>query len=87
MKIDEPKTPFVTEDEFKKLCDEDSDYQKEFGEKLDVNSHDADDNSDRQMSDDLALAQKNMLYNMNINVEATSDQEMDNQSSDGNLLS
>ena len=28
MKIDEPKTPYVTDEEFKKLCDEDEEYQK-----------------------------------------------------------
>jgi len=26
MKIDEPKTPYVTDEEFKKLCDEDEEY-------------------------------------------------------------
>ena len=31
MKIDEPKTPYVTDEEFKKLCEDDPDYQKEFG--------------------------------------------------------
>ena len=30
MKIDEPKTPYVTDDEFNKLCEEDPDYKKEF---------------------------------------------------------
>ena len=32
MKIDEPKTPYVTEEEFKKLCEEDPDYVREFGQ-------------------------------------------------------
>lgn len=31
MKIDEPKTPYVTDEEFKRLCDEDEEYQKAFG--------------------------------------------------------
>ena len=31
MKIDEPKTPFVTEEEFQRLCEEDPEYMKEFG--------------------------------------------------------
>jgi len=26
MKIDEPKTPYVTDEEFRKLCEEDPDY-------------------------------------------------------------
>jgi len=26
MKIDEPKTPYATDEEFKKLCDEDEEY-------------------------------------------------------------
>jgi uncharacterized short protein YbdD (DUF466 family) len=26
MKIDEPKTPFVTDEEFKKICEEDPEY-------------------------------------------------------------
>lgn len=26
MKIDEPKTPYVTDEEFKKLCEDDPDY-------------------------------------------------------------
>ena len=39
MKIDEPKTPYVTDEEFNKLCAEDPDYQKEFGSKeVDFNS-------------------------------------------------
>ena len=47
MKIDEPKTPYVTEEEFKKICAEDPDYVKEFGDEgvknprepaIDVNS-------------------------------------------------
>lgn len=27
MKIDEPKTPYVTEEEFRRLCEEDPDWQ------------------------------------------------------------
>ena len=34
MKIDEPKTPYVTEEEFKKICESDPDYVKEFGDEL-----------------------------------------------------
>jgi hypothetical protein len=51
MKIDEPKTPYVTDEEFKKLCDDDPDYVKEFGNQIvDFNSQEADiDNDD--MSD------------------------------------
>lgn len=42
MKIDEPKTPYVTDEEFKKLCDEDPDYAKEFGNQVvDFNSQEA----------------------------------------------
>ena len=33
MKIDEPKTPYVTEEEFQKLCVDDPDYMREFGNK------------------------------------------------------
>ena len=29
MKIDEPKTPYVTEEEFRKLCEQDPDWQAE----------------------------------------------------------
>ena len=29
MKIDEPKTPYVTDEEYKKLCDEDPDYHSD----------------------------------------------------------
>ena len=36
MKIDEPKTPYVTEQEFQKICAEDEDYVAEFGEELKV---------------------------------------------------
>ena len=36
MKIDEPKTPYVTDEEFKQLCMQDPDYVKEMG--LDINS-------------------------------------------------
>ena len=39
MKIDEPKTPYVTDEEFNKLCAEDPDYVKEFGSgEVDFNS-------------------------------------------------
>ena len=38
MKIDEPKTPYVTEEEFKKLCEEDPEYQKQILGNLDINS-------------------------------------------------
>ena len=31
MKIDEPKTPYVTDEEFKRLCEEDEEYKKAFG--------------------------------------------------------
>ena len=37
MKIDEPKTPYVTEEEFQRLCREDPDYVKEFGDELRAN--------------------------------------------------
>ena len=57
MIIDEPKTPFVTEQEFKKMCEEDEDYQREFGE----------DNEER-VNNDLAVAELNMKINMNINL-------------------
>lgn len=45
MKIDEPKTPFISEEEFKKMCEDDPDYMKEFGnegKEVDVKSHEAD---------------------------------------------
>lgn len=29
MKIDEPKTPYVTEEEFRKLCEQDPEWQAE----------------------------------------------------------
>ena len=32
MKIDEPKTPYVSEEEFKKLCESDPEYMKAFGD-------------------------------------------------------
>lgn len=40
MKIDEPKTPYVTDEEFKQLCMADPDYVREMGleEGVDVNS-------------------------------------------------
>ena len=41
MKIDEPKTPYVTDEEFKKLCEEDPDYMKEFGNAVEFNSQEA----------------------------------------------
>jgi uncharacterized short protein YbdD (DUF466 family) len=40
MKIDEPKTPYVTDEEFKRLCDEDEEYQKAFGNDEDKIMHD-----------------------------------------------
>jgi hypothetical protein len=44
MKIDEPKTPYVTDEEFKKLCDEDEEYQKAFGKDDDGHMQDISDN-------------------------------------------
>jgi len=38
MKIDEPKTPYVTDEEFKKLCEEDPDYIAEFGDEIKANN-------------------------------------------------
>ena len=61
MKIDEPKTPYVTDEEFRKLCEEDPDYIAEFGDEIkannalyeaqmvDINSQEAD--KDEEMSD------------------------------------
>ena len=40
MKIDEPKTPYVTDEEFKKLCDEDPDYQAALNEEEGENRSD-----------------------------------------------
>ena len=58
MKIDEPKTPYVTDEEFKKLCEEDPDYQKQIMDNLDINSQEAhaDGNSDHQIDMDMNLA-------------------------------
>lgn len=66
MKIDEPKTPYVTDEEFKQLCMEDPDYVKELG--VDINSQEADGGvlSDQCMEDELTLAQNNMVINKNI---------------------
>ena len=36
MKIDEPKTPYVTDEEFKKLCEEDPEYAKALKEEMDL---------------------------------------------------
>lgn len=45
MKIDEPKTPYVTDEEFRKLCEEDPDYQaevlREENEKMIANENNA----------------------------------------------
>ena len=38
MKIDEPKTPYVTDEEFRKLCEEDPDYIAEFGDEIKANN-------------------------------------------------
>jgi|OM-RGC.v1.032951829 hypothetical protein len=42
MKIDEPKTPYVTDEEFRKLCEEDEEYQKEFGDRSEGSDMDVD---------------------------------------------
>ena len=34
MKIDEPKTPYVTDEEFKRLCEEDPEYAKALKEEM-----------------------------------------------------
>ena len=69
MKIDEPKTPYVTDEEFKQLCMADPDYVKEMGlEGVDVNSQEAmnDVLSDKELNDDLIAAQKNSMINAQI---------------------
>ena len=63
MKIDEPKTPYVTDEEFKKLCDEDPDYQKEFGE-AEFNSQAADNDL---LSDDGDCRMMNEDFTMQLN--------------------
>ena len=90
MKIDEPKTPYVTEEEFNKLCEDDPEWQKEFGnlKKADLAAEirsDEDENTDKQMDDDFQLAQDNMKINMQINAMSIpaeqSDDEMEGQQS------
>ena len=78
MKIDEPKTPYVTDEEFKKLCEEDPDYQKQILGNLDINSQEAnaDGSSDHQIDADMILAQTNTMINMNIKGGANSDDEL-----------
>ena len=61
MKIDEPKTPYVTDEEYQKLCEDDPDFQKEFGKK-------SQEGSDVEIEDGLILAEANMKLNMNMNV-------------------
>lgn len=64
MKIDEPKTPYVTDEEFRKVCADDPEYQKEYGddipmgqevkfvgELIDAGSCEANNNSAMDMSD------------------------------------
>ena len=52
MKIDEPKTPFVTDEEYKQACRDDPEYVREFGDDLDMRSDEADqDGEDRQCMD------------------------------------
>ena len=80
MKIDEPKTPYVTDEEFKRLCEEDPDYIAEFGDEIkannalyeaqmvDINSQEADNDkmSDMEGQEILAGNNINMQINMNI---------------------
>ena len=63
MKIDEPKTPYVTEEEFRKICEEDEDYQREL----------ADDRSEEDGDVHMAIG-KNLEMN---SVEANNDSAMD----------
>ena len=41
MKIDEPKTPYVTEEEFRRLCEEDPDWAAEVERERNVEIEDA----------------------------------------------
>ena len=63
MKIDEPLTPYVTDEEFKKLCEEDSDYQRDLAEDR------SEEDGDVQM-----IVGKNLELN---SVEANNDSAMD----------
>ena len=75
MKIDEPKTPYVTEEEFKKLCEEDPDYQKEFGNAVDFNSQEAE--NDSEMSDDRIDDKSQLKKGINFEeVEYNSDDDL-----------
>ena len=78
MKIDEPKTPYVTDEEFKKLCAEDPDYQKEFGGEVDFNSQEAEND---MLSDDgdCKMIKGDFTAQLNRNLEkgeALSDDEL-----------
>ena len=55
MKIDEPKTPYVTDEEFKRLCDEDEEYQKAFGN-----------DEDKIMHDENEIKKHQVTFNMNV---------------------
>ena len=81
MKIDEPKTPYVTDEEFNKLCAEDPDYQKEIlGKNIDINSqenhHDGSSNNDQMMDD---VIKNNTMLNMNIVGSGPADYNSDDE--------
>ena len=74
MKIDEPKTPYVTDEEFKRLCDEDEEYQKAFGN-----------DEDKIMHDENEIKKHTVTFNMNmkdIDVDVNSQEAEDDAFSD-----
>ena len=74
MKIDEPKTPYVTDEEFKRLCDEDEEYQKAFGN-----------DEDKIMHDENEIKKHTVKFNMNmkdIDVDVNSQEAEDDAFSD-----
>ena len=80
MKIDEPKTPYVTDEEFKKMCEEDPEYIKEFGNAVDFNSQEAENDhmsSNEGDMDDKKPIKKGIQFDKD---EFNSDDEVQNPS-------
>lgn len=67
MKIDEPKTPYVTDEEFRRLCDEDPDYKEDQKDgSVELRSDQAEnDQDDDVMADFQAIMNQEQMQQLN----------------------
>lgn len=81
MKIDEPKTPYVTDEEFRRLCDEDPDYKEDQKDgSVELRSDQAEnDSNDDEMVECQVIMNKEQMHQIN-DQAMLSDEDIQNKS-------